>query len=94
MECTTTPSYSIALNGSLQGFIKGIKALRQGDPLSPFLFVLCLEYFSRMSKVATDNSEFNFHTKCGPLKITHPAFVDDLMLFTRRNVISVRILME
>ncbi|XP_022865707.1 uncharacterized protein LOC111385538 [Olea europaea var. sylvestris] len=47
-----------------------------------------------MLKGATENSEFNFHPKCGPLKITHLAFADDLMLLARGDAISVGILME
>lgn len=94
IECITTPSCSIALNGSLYGFIKGRKGLRQGDPLSPFLLVICLEYFSRILKGAIENSELNFHRKCDPLKIIDLAFVDDLMLFVGENVILVGILKD
>ncbi|XP_022897538.1 uncharacterized protein LOC111411216 [Olea europaea var. sylvestris] len=79
IKCITTPTYSTALNRSIHGFFKGKKGLRQGDPLSPFLFVLCLEYFSRMVKGTTENSEFNFHPKYASL---------------RRDVISVSILMD
>ncbi|XP_022876816.1 uncharacterized protein LOC111395022 [Olea europaea var. sylvestris] len=48
----------------------------------------------RTVKAATNDSEFNYHPKCGPLKITHLAFVDDLMLFVREDVMSVQILMD
>ncbi|XP_022857247.1 uncharacterized protein LOC111378307 [Olea europaea var. sylvestris] len=78
----------------MHGFFKGGKGLRQSDPFSPFLFVLCLEYFSRMIKASTNDSEFNYHPKSSPLKITHLAFADDLMLFARGDVMSVQILMD
>ncbi|CAA3000228.1 Hypothetical predicted protein [Olea europaea subsp. europaea] len=56
--------------------------------------MLCLEYFSRMVKVATNDSEFNYHPKCDPLKMTHLTFTDDLILFARGDVMSVQILMD
>ncbi|XP_022849628.1 uncharacterized protein LOC111371725 [Olea europaea var. sylvestris] len=41
---------------------------------------------ARMLKVTTNDIDFNYHPKCGPLKITHLAFADDLMLFARGDV--------
>lgn len=48
MCCVTTRTYSIYLNGSLEGYFDGAKGLRQGDPLSLHMFILILESFSYM----------------------------------------------
>ena len=94
MECVSTTSYSLSYNGSMHGFFKGKRGLRQGDPLSPYLFVICLEYLSRGLGQLKDIADFNFHPKCGGLKITHLAFADDLILLSRGDPKSVSLLME
>ncbi|KAL8089620.1 hypothetical protein AgCh_039191 [Apium graveolens] len=49
-ECISTPAYSIILNGQMHGFFRGEKGIRQGDPLSPYLFTLIMQMFSLMLK--------------------------------------------
>ena len=48
MQCISTVSYSILINGVAYGCIKPTRGIRQGDPLSPYLFLLCAEGFSSM----------------------------------------------
>lgn len=83
MECITSATYSISFNGSLHGFFLGKRGVKQRDPLFPYLFVMDMEYLARMIKISTVNLDFNFHPKCLKLLITHLAFADDLILFSR-----------
>jgi hypothetical protein len=47
-HCISSVRFSVLINESLSGFFGSLRGVRQGDPLSPFLFVLVMEAFSRM----------------------------------------------
>ncbi|GFS35680.1 hypothetical protein Acr_00g0041440 [Actinidia rufa] len=94
MQCVSTTSYSISINGSLHGFFKGNQSLRQEDPLSPFLFAICLEVLSRSMVRLNRNPKFTHHPKCLELAISHLAFADDLILFSSGDAASVGLVME
>lgn len=81
MKCVTSVSYSISYNGALHGYFQGRKGLRQGDPMSPFLFVLGMEYVSCLLKWHIQQGQFEFHLRCQRLSISHLCFADDAMFF-------------
>nr|GEX35131.1 hypothetical protein [Tanacetum cinerariifolium] len=76
-----------------KAYDSGKRGLRQGDPLSPYLFMLVMEVFSLMvRKKIDDDGGLKYHWRCDRLKITHLSFADDLMVFSKADVNSVKIL--
>lgn len=51
-----------------------------------------MDYHSRLLKLNTANSDFNFHPKCEKIRLTHLAFADDIMLFSRGDTISINLI--
>ncbi|CAA7048764.1 unnamed protein product [Microthlaspi erraticum] len=81
LECISTPTFSVVVNGQSSGFFKSTKGLRQGDSLSPYLFVLTMEVFSRLLKSRFDSDYIVHHPRTSELKISHLMFADDVMIF-------------
>jgi hypothetical protein len=89
--CITSPRLSMCLNGTLVGY--GKKGQRQGDPLSPYLFVLAMEIFSRIIADHTGGSSvFKFHPKCVRMKLTHLCFANDFLIFFEARFSSINVI--
>jgi hypothetical protein len=85
-QCITTTSFSILLNGGSYGFFHPQRGLRQGDPLSPFLFIMGIEVLSRLLLRAENTGQIHgIRAARGYTPITHLMFADDLLLFTRSS---------
>ncbi|XP_074299886.1 uncharacterized protein LOC141631065 [Silene latifolia] len=94
MMCIKTTSFILSLNGSAIGYFKGQRGLRQGNPISPLIFTMCMDYLTRLIKFATDTWPFKYHPMCKTLKLTHLMFADDLFMFCKGNANSIMLLMR
>ena len=82
METVCTASYSILINGEPTGFITPSRGIKQGDPLSPYLFLLCAKGLSSLIRRAIENHHLKGVVSCnGGVKMSHLFFADDSLLF-------------
>ncbi|XP_055800831.1 uncharacterized protein LOC129870195 [Solanum dulcamara] len=86
--------YSVLINGQQQGFFKSTRGVKQGDPLSPTLFILAAEVLSRSLNALHQNSQFKgFGMPKWSPKINHLAYADDMIIFTSADVVSLQKIM-
>ncbi|KAL9691441.1 hypothetical protein QQ045_011865 [Rhodiola kirilowii] len=86
MMRVSSAHFSVSINGELQGYFEGKRGLRQGDPLSSFLFTLVMEGLSKMLNGLSVKDGLYFHPKCHRIKLSHLCFADDLfLLYNGRN---------
>ncbi|XP_048613360.1 uncharacterized protein LOC106448660 [Brassica napus] len=88
--CVCTTSFMLGYNGTVQGDFKGKRGLRQGDPLSPYLFVIAMNVLSVMLNKAAAEMKIKYHAKCSSSKLTHLCFADDILMFIDGSLSSVQ----
>ena len=83
--CISTASFSVLINGSPVGFFPSSRGLRQGDPLSPYLFVIRMEALRCLMNCAVEGnylSSSRIADRRGEdLTISHLLYADDTLLF-------------
>lgn len=84
MRCVISVSYYIIINGEMHGNFSPSRGLRQRDPLSPYLFLLCTECLSSLlKKQIVDDKMRSIRAASQGLEISHLFFIDDSVIFTR-----------
>src|ERR1044072_288542 len=92
MNLVTTILYKFQVNGSMTDTLLAKRGIRQGDPISPLLFVIMIEYLNRSMVKMQQNSIFNYHAKCESTGLTNLSFADDILLLCRGDYCSVDML--
>ncbi|XP_075074764.1 uncharacterized protein LOC142162321 [Nicotiana tabacum] len=87
--------YSILINGQAHGFFKSSRGIKQGDPVSPTLFILAAEALSRGLNALHTNLYFcGFGMPKWSPKINHLAYADDMIIFSSSDETSLMLIMQ
>jgi hypothetical protein len=94
--CISSARFSVLVNGTPAGFFNSSRGLRQGDPLSPLLFVIVMEALSKMLTITVDRgllSGFSMGSRTSEaVLISHLLFADDTLVFCGANPDHLRYL--
>ncbi|XP_021721322.1 uncharacterized protein LOC110688870 [Chenopodium quinoa] len=87
MDFISCVSFSFKVNGDIYGSVTPSRGLRQGDPISPYLFLLCADAFSTLISKVVYERKLSGANICqsGP-RISHLFFVDDSILFAKATL--------
>jgi hypothetical protein len=88
--CVSSICFFILVNGSPCGFFLSSRGIHQGDPLSPMLFVIVMEAFSRLIDKATSTgmlSGFSVGSlDSAPLEVSHLLFANNTLIFCEADL--------
>ena len=91
--CLSLVTFVVLVNANAKGWVKATRGLRQGDPLSPFLFTIVTDVLSRMMLRAEERSLLeDFSVGRNRTRVSHLQFADDTIFFSRAHVEELRTL--
>ncbi|KAG0471342.1 hypothetical protein HPP92_015888 [Vanilla planifolia] len=79
--CISGPRYAVLINGARLPWVSARRGLRQGCPLSPFLFVMSMEYLSCMMREYESRQLLGFRPGMHTPRVSHLLFADDVLIF-------------
>lgn len=88
--CISTGTFSITVNGEMEGFFPSQRGFRQGCSLLPYLYVLVNNVLSKKLNEAAILGNIGYHPFCDTLHITHLSFADDMLVFTDGRELSIK----
>ncbi|KAA3471043.1 reverse transcriptase [Gossypium australe] len=93
IRCVTSVSYIVVINEAYGDEFRPTRGLRQGDPLNPYLCLICAEGFSQLLDMAKRERKF-FGAKVGRsgISMTHLLFADDSVLFEEASIEDANIM--
>ena len=92
VECISSVQYKVLLNGQPRGLIILQRGLRQGDPLSPYLFIMCTEaLIVNIKKAEREKQLTGMKVARACPTISHLLFADDSLFFVRRIEKNVKL---
>jgi hypothetical protein len=95
MKCCSTVKYRFKLNGSLTNEVIPSRGLRQGDPISPYLFLICGEAFSCLLNAAeVDGRLEGVQVADDAPSFNHLLFADDSLILLKVTEESARHLLD
>ncbi|KAL2526355.1 Uncharacterized protein Adt_11409 [Abeliophyllum distichum] len=89
-RCISECHFSVLLNGRTCGFFPSSRGLRQGDPISPSLFILAADYFSRILTRQYQQIASMAYIHGWDALISHLCFADDMIIFANSQKQSIR----
>jgi hypothetical protein len=91
MKCVKTVTYKIKVNDEYTETFLPRRGLRQGDPLSPYLFIICAEGLSALMEDANRRGIIEGIRIChGAPRLNHLFFADDSLIFIKASVLEAR----
>ncbi|GJU09610.1 RNA-directed DNA polymerase, eukaryota, reverse transcriptase zinc-binding domain protein [Tanacetum coccineum] len=93
MTCVKSDAFSVCVNEESFRYFMGGRSLRQGDPMSPYLFIIVMKVLNLiMQRKINQVGTFKYHSGCKDLKITNLRFADDLLILCNGDNESVSII--
>ena len=95
MSCISTVSTSILVNGGTLDPIFPSRGIRQGDPLSPYVFILCMDFLGQLIEEECSKKRWNpVRASKSGLAFSHLFFADVLVLFAKANQANCLVIRE